>query len=360
MNPRLRRNSAALAIALLSIPVAEAQTAWQERTAIDGDFRLRYESIASEGSPDRDRARLRARLGISLQAADDISLVFRLATGDGNPVSTNVTLDSGFSAKDIVIDRAYVDWRVNERWTLRGGKIPSPWFRAGGSSLIWDSDLNPEGMAARFRTERFFASFAALSVEERSSADNSLLLTAQGGWKLALTGKSMLTAGLSYFAYTNAAGNSPFYNGAAAGNSVDPAGNYVYGYRLVEAFAEYKTALGDLPLTVYADIVHNRDASREDTGYAVGASIGNANAAGKAQFGYAWHDTEADAVPATYIDSDFAGGVTDARGHLLKAEYAIRDNVKAVGTVILAERGAFVDDERSYDRIMIDLEFSFD
>ncbi|MCB1844996.1 MAG: putative porin, partial [Halioglobus sp.] len=345
----LRTYGMVLAMSLLLIPVAEAQTNWPERTSFDGDFRLRYESIDAEGSPYRDRSRLRARLGIDVLAAEDIKFVFRLATGDGSPVSTNLTLDGGFSAKDILVDRAYVDWRLSEQWTLHGGKIKSPWFRAGGSSLIWDADLNPEGVAAHFRSGSFFASLAALPVEERSSADDSLLLTAQGGWKIALAENASLTTGLGYYSYTNAAGSAPFYDGHAAGNSVDLAGNYLNDYRLIEAYAEYKTVVGEIPLTAYLDVVRNNAVSVEDTGYAIGANLGSANAPGKAEFGYAWQDTEADAVVGTYNDSDFAGGVTDARGHFIKAKYAIRDNVKLGGTLILARRGAFAGNERDYD-----------
>jgi len=187
-----------------------------------------------------------------------------------------------------------------------------------------------------------------------------LLFTAQAGRKFQLADQQTLTAGAGYYAYTNTVGRTPFYNGAAAGNSVDLAGNYLNDYRLLEFFAEYKTRLNDLPLTVYADVVQNTAVSTEDTGYAVGVAIGNANAPGKSQFAYAWHDTEADAVLGTYNDSDFANGVTDAAGHFIKAKYAIRDNVKLGGTLIIARHGATTGVERDYNRIMIDLEFNFE
>ncbi|WP_156762736.1 putative porin [Woeseia oceani] len=360
MNHGLRASCAAIVLILLSTSGVSAEFASQDRITFEGDFRLRYENIDAEGSPQVDRSRLRARFGFAAKVADDLKIVLGVATGNGSPVSTNVTLDGGFSAKDITLNRAYVDWQLNDQWALHGGKIKSPWVRPGGSSLIWDADLNPEGLAGHFRSGEYFASFAALSVDARSAADDSLLFTAQAGRKFLLSEKQTLTAGLGYYAYTNTVGSTPFYDGAAAGNSVDLAGNYLNDYRLLELFAEYKTMLNDLPVTVYADVVQNTAVSVEDTGYAIGVAFGSANAPGKSQFAYAWHDTEADAVVGTYNDSDFANGVTDAAGHFIKAKYAIRDNVKLGGTLIIARHGGYTGDERDYDRIMIDLEFEFE
>ena len=359
MKIRLQQLLAGAVVLLLSAPSAYSQASWTDSIKISGDTRLRYESIDADGSADRERSRFRARFGLSAQAAKDIKVVIRLASGDGSPVSTNLTMDSGFSAKQIQIDRAYVDWSLNDTWNVRAGKMASPWFKAGGTPLVWDGDLNPEGIAALFQHENFFGSFAAMAVEERSSSDDSLLLTAQGGWKGKVMDNGTLTAGVSYYAYTDTVGNAPFYDGDAAGNTVDVAGDYVNDYRLLELFAEYKTSFNDLPLTLYADLVQNTEASTEDTAYAIGANIGKASTPGTMQFGYAWHDTEADAVVGTFNDSDFAGGDTDATGHLLKAKYAIRDNVALGATLIVAERGEFAGNERDYNRLMLDIEFKF-
>ncbi|MGB5246369.1 MAG: putative porin [Woeseia sp.] len=351
---------ALLVAMIVAAPEALAQASWTETIKLSGDTRVRYESIDAEGSANRDRSRFRARFGLEAKAADDIKLVFRLATGDGSPVSTNLTMDDGFSAKQILVDRAYVDWRLNDQWNVMAGKMKTPWFRAGGTPLLWDGDLNPEGIALLGDNGNFFGSLSAMSVEERSSSDDSLLLAAQGGWKGKLGDSGSLTAGLGYFNYTDTKGQSPFYDGDANGNTVDLAGNYVFDYELVEVFAEYKTKFNDLPLTVYADVVQNSGANNgQDLGWTFGATVGKASAPGTTQFGYAWLDTEADAVIGTFNDSDFAGGVTDARGHLIQAKYAIRDNVALGGTLILTERGEFAGPAQDYNRLMLDIEFSF-
>jgi hypothetical protein len=179
---------------LLPLAATADNSPWHERVDFSADLRLRYEAIREDQSADRDRGRFRGRFEVKAAAADDISLVLRLATGDGNPRSTNVTFGEGFSAKDIRIDRAYVNWHINDQWQFYGGKIKSPWFRAGGSALLWDSDLNPEGVAALFTSGLFFGSLSALQIEERSSSDNSLLLTFQGGVKLDMADAGSVSA----------------------------------------------------------------------------------------------------------------------------------------------------------------------
>ncbi|MBT8085908.1 MAG: hypothetical protein HKN35_14000 [Woeseia sp.] len=342
-------------------PAAAAQSSWTDSIKLSGDTRIRYESIDAEGSDKRDRSRFRARFGLEARPADDLKLVFRFATGDGSPVSTNLTMDDGFSAKQILVDRAYVDWRVNDLWNVRVGKMKNPWFRAGGTPLVWDSDLNPEGVAALFKSENYFGSISVMSVEERSAADDSLLFSVQGGWTGNLRNEGTLTAGMSLYNYGDTRGNAPFYDGDANGNSIDGTGNYVSDYQLIELFAEYKTVLNDLPLTVYADTVQNIGAdTSQDMAYTIGATIGKASARGAAQVGYAWLDTEADAVVGTFNDSDFAGGETDSSGHLIQAKYAVRDNVTLGGTLIIAERAESLGSGSDYNRLMLDIAFSFE
>jgi hypothetical protein len=43
----------------------------------------------------------------------------------------------------------------------------------------------------------------------------------------------------------------------------------------------------------------------------------------------------------------------------LKAAYALRDNLTLAATVIAAERGGFAGNARDYDRVVLDIGFSF-
>lgn len=359
MNTVVKLAAVVIAIFLLAAPARSQESGWADRLDFKSDIRLRYEGIDEDGLDDRNRMRFRARLGLSADITDEFRFVFQLATGGGNPVSTNQSFDGGFSTKDIGVDLAYVQWNANENLTVFAGKMKNPLYRAGGAPLIWDSDLNPEGFAAVYESGSFFGTAGAYSVEERGSADDSLLYTLQLGNEFSLGDAGKLTAGLGYFAYTDTIGNSPFFFPAPLGNSVDANGDYLYEYANAEVFAQYDTNLGDWPLRIFAQYTQNQEVSEQDTAYAFGARIGSAKGRGTSQFSWTYMDTEADAVIATFNDSDFGGGRTDSSGHMIKARYMLRDQVSFGGTLFINEVGAFAGNERDYSRIQIDVEFKF-
>lgn len=350
---------ASLLLALVTTPVY-SQDSWSDRISMKGDVRLRHESIDEEGEEDRRRMRFRVRFGLSAEVSNDVKIVFQLATGGDNPVSTNQSFDDGFSTKDIGVDLAYVDWAVREDLHLYAGKMKNPLFKAGGVPLIWDGDLNPEGIAATFTSGGFFGTAGGFSVEERSSSDDSLLYVVQAGYKFPLGDNLSLTAGAGYFAYTNTVGNEPFYNGRSRGNSVDIDGNYIYEYENTEVFAELGTKVNDWPLNVYAHFVQNNAVSADDAGFAVGAKIGSAKSDGQKEFSWTYMDTEADAVIGTFNDSDFGGGNTDSKGHMLKAKYAVSNRIFVGGTLFLNDVDVVRGTKHDYNRLQLDIEFKFD
>jgi hypothetical protein len=234
---------------VLAQPVVAAEESWTDRITFNGDVRFRFESIDEDTEVERERNRFRARFGFTAKVQDDFKVVIQLASGGDNPVSTNQSIDGGFSRKDIGLDLAYVDWKINDAFTLNAGKIKNPFFKAGKVPLIWDSDLNPEGLAAKFSSGMFFGTAGFFTVEERSSSDDSLLYAVQGGVKFPLTKNLKLTAGAGYFTYTNTIGNEPFFDGNPRGNSVDADGNYVYDYENTEVFAQLDTSVADWLLT---------------------------------------------------------------------------------------------------------------
>ena len=348
-----------LSSVFLSSAAIADDTSWTDRLSLKGDVRFRYEGIDEDGSADRDRTRFRGRIGLSELVSDDLKVIFGLASGGDNPVSTNQSFDGGFSTKDIGIDLAYVEWTATDQITIFGGKMKNPLYRAGGAPLIWDGDLNPEGIAAAFESGNFFGTAGVFSAEERSSTDDSLLYAIQAGMNVDVGDAGDLTAGIGHFSYTDTIGNLPFYNGSAKGNSVDLTGNYLFEYSNAEVFAQYDTRLGDWPLRVYAQYTQNSEVSQEDTAYAFGVKIGSAKADGTSEFGWTYQDIEADAVIGTFNDSDFGGGGTDSSGHILKAKYMFRDNVSLGGTLFVNDVDRFQGTEHDYSRIQIDVEFKF-
>ena len=335
------------------------ESSWTDRFAFNGDFRLRWEGIEEDFEADRRRARFRARFGFSVQIDDSLDVIVQLASGGDNPVSTNQTLGDGFSSKDISLDLAYLDWKINDNLHLNVGKIRNPQFRAGGAPLIWDSDLNPEGLALKFDYGHVFATVAAYSVEERNSSDDSHLYTSQVGLKWPLAKSVTLTAGGGYFGYTNTRGNAAFFNGKAQGNTVDGSGNYLHDFENVELFVELATKVGGWPLTLFVQSVQNTAVSEQDTATAFGAKIGSAKRVGGMEYSWTYQDIEADAVVGTFNDSDFGGGGSDANGHLIKAKYAFRSKVFFGCTLYVTDVDQSQGSRHDYDRIQIDLEFKF-
>lgn len=98
---------------------------------------------------DRNRSRVRARLGIGARVADGVTAGLRLATGSaGDRVSTNQTLGQNFNRYSFLVDQAYVRLDPVDWFSASAGRIPNPWF---STDLVWNESLNFEGVAATVR-----------------------------------------------------------------------------------------------------------------------------------------------------------------------------------------------------------------
>lgn len=99
---------------------------------------------------DRNRARIRARLNADIAIDDGISAKLRLATGsDSSPVSTNQTLGGNGGGKYAIwLDRASIQFTPIKQVTLDFGRFENPFWT---SDLLFDTDMNFDGLAARGR-----------------------------------------------------------------------------------------------------------------------------------------------------------------------------------------------------------------
>ncbi len=140
----------------LSTPVTELE--------LYGDARIRYEVRNGETArPDpinapgdtyqRNRARYRLRIGLKGKLTEDWFFGIRLETST-NPRSTNVTFgddsSSGPFAKvtdSIGVGQAFLGYSGFRDVTLIAGKMANPFIN---STMVWDSDINPEGLAEQF------------------------------------------------------------------------------------------------------------------------------------------------------------------------------------------------------------------
>jgi len=324
-----------------------------------GDLRYRHESINEEGEVERQRQRIRARFGVTADVADNVRLGLTLATGGDDPVSANQSLDTGFSRKPIGVDRAFFTWAATDDLTFTGGKMANPFYRPGNHHLIYDNDLNPEGLALRYSRGNWFANYAGLWVEERAAADDSIMLGGQFGYRRTLDEGMRMTVGASYYDYLQTQGQTPFWNGDAVGNRVDVAGNYVNDFNLGELFGELSFKPGERPLTVHADYVVNTQAEEADTGFSLGASLGEVTGPRTWRVGYVYQELQADAVIGTFTDSDWAGGGTDGKGHVVEFNYGFRDRLVFGFRYFLNDRGEDVGSEHDYNRLQADVQFNY-
>jgi hypothetical protein len=324
-----------------------------------GDLRYRHESINDETEDERHRHRIRARFGVTADVAENVRLGLQLATGGDDPISANQSLDGGFNRKSFGVDRAFFSWAATEQLTLTGGKMANPFFRPGNHHLIYDSDLNPEGLALRYAPGDWFINYAGLWVEERASADDSIMLGGQLGFRHELANDMRITVGASYYDYLNTQGQVPFWDGEPVGNRVTSAGRYLNDFNLTEVFAQLELETRGKPITIFADYVNNSEADDVDTGFALGASLGEIDGPRTWRAAYAYQDLEADAVIATFTDSDWAGGGTDGNGHVFEFNYGFRDRLVFGLRYFLNERGADAGNERDYNRLQADVVFNY-
>ena len=148
----------------LSAPITELE--------LYGDTRLRYEYRGGRTAPnqpvappapgvagrddwlERDRLRYRLRVGLRGTLADDWFFGLRLETSTSNR-STNVTFgaDSNngpFSKNDdgIFVGQAYFGYTGFPDFKFTGGRMPQPLIT---TPLVWDDDINPEGLAEQWK-----------------------------------------------------------------------------------------------------------------------------------------------------------------------------------------------------------------
>jgi len=99
----------------------------------------------------RNYTRIRARLGLEADIDKSLTAYFRVATGtQPNPDSTMQTLGGYFADKSIWLDRAYVDYHPVDGAHVWLGRMANPFHL---SELVWDDDVNPDGVAASYERD---------------------------------------------------------------------------------------------------------------------------------------------------------------------------------------------------------------
>ena len=176
---------------------ADTTPDWVHRFHVTGDIRVRYQgdffpdgnatgqivnfNSINTGSPfdinalsqksgfiptynvdqDRNRFRLRARIGAGIDLGENFYAGMRIGTGsDDQPVSENQTLGGAsgqggnFSKYQIWLDRAFIRYELggepDKDFSVSVGRFDNPFFSTG---MIWGDDIGFDGFMARGKYE---------------------------------------------------------------------------------------------------------------------------------------------------------------------------------------------------------------
>lgn len=348
-----------------AVNTANAAPSWVDRISLKGDFRYRYQNDDDQSADsERNRQRIRARPVLIAQLPNNVEVGFGLATGSDSPVSSNQTLGGGGSSKGIYMDLAYFDWQASSTSHVIAGKFENKLVRAGDHSMLWDGDWRPEGAQLTFDNGSFFGTALGTWLESDSNSNQEFGYGLQAGARGAL-GRIGLSGGVGYYSVDAAGVNCYYKTGECFGNSVTSGGTYRYDFAITEIFAEAKTDITDLPVSLFVDYANNGDAGQFDTGISAGLTLGKAKKTGSWEVGYVYQDLEADAVLGLLTDSDFAGGGSDSKGHILKAAYALNDKIRTKLTYSMAKRQDSNGIENGgvpydFDTLFLEMEFKYD
>ncbi len=153
-----------------------------------GDIRLRFEDRSvhdpAGGKIDLQRLRYAARVGLRGELFDDFYYGLRVDTA-ANPRSPWVSFGTsssgapyqgpfGKSTAGINIGQIYLGWRPASWVEIAAGRIPQPLYT---TTMVWDGDLNPEGLAEKFKytvgEADFFATFGQFLYEDTNPTETS-------------------------------------------------------------------------------------------------------------------------------------------------------------------------------------------
>ncbi|KAA0945795.1 MULTISPECIES: putative porin [Pseudomonas] len=350
----------------------EQKLAWAAKTQIKGDVRVRQETIKIDGEPnnggrDKDRQRIRARLGAYSEVNPQVDAGIRIATGGGDDArSTNQDLDNYFDKKQLWLDQAYIDFHPTAVKNLHiiGGKMAQPWVSMG--DVIWDGDINPEGLAATYKyplgDAELFGSAGHYTLKDSVDGEgvqfrhDLRLYAGQLGARFAPSDNLKVTLGGSVYSYDNDKDSRCTSTSTPCALAVN--GNSTNEFRLYEGFGQIDISGLPIPLSLYGQyVVNNETDSNQDTAWLTGLKtrVYDFN------LDYNYRDVQRNAVVGAFTDSDFAYGTTGSRGHKFKVGYDIDKNFGIGATYFLADADYSSRSQQNADTntLQLDLEAKF-
>jgi hypothetical protein len=295
---------------------------------VNGGFGYRFDSEETSVKSEKDQ--LKAELVLESKVNDKVKAVVGLRTGGFN--SPYNDFDAA-GLENVDLHLAYVEYAALDHVKVKLGKMHQPW--ATSSSLFFDRDVKPEGVAVAFDNgSGLFANLSSVKLVEGGVADDSKVQSLQVGLHKKLGGL--------HFKGAVALHDHKIEGGADA--------------KLQQAFGEVGTKFAGKPLAVFVDYMKNDEANADDTALAYGVKFGHAKKPQEWDLAVFHQEVEANAQFALWHDSDFAGAQGNHKGLGLTAGYVVADGWKVNAKYFDVERGA---NKADYKRILVDLNYMF-
>jgi len=315
---------------------------------LHGKAKVRYEFdsrklIDGSGSVERHRGVYMLKAGFIFRPHDYFRVGFGLGSGGETPNSANETMSDSFSSKPIYLDLAYIHIVPYFDWmNIYLGKFKNPVFTAGKTHMIWDSDVNPEGvafdMSYKFGIVKLFFNTGIYVLDEfKAESDDPFLSVTQLGMNLKVAGFNMNLAvsysdafnmkkKLSYSKYVYEEDYDYSYS-----NTILADDTYAYDYNVITTDADFAYTFDKyFKLTLFGQFAANTASDVKDRfAYITGLKISSEKVKklGDYEFNVRYRSAGKDAYIDAFSESSFYYGRTGAWGIDATAKAAIWNNV---------------------------------
>ncbi|MFA5157364.1 MAG: putative porin [Candidatus Omnitrophota bacterium] len=315
---------------------------WAQNIKLKGDFRLRFQSLHEKNTRDIGKdttiGRIRVRLGLEGKVNDKLKVGVGIATGSGDPRSTNITLGGSQAKKTVILDYAYAKYDHRPWLSLAGGKMLLSDVLWEPTDLIWDTDITPEGASIGLQkalgpdTSVFLKTGPLVIVEDTSTISGAMAYLAQPGITHNFSSNLSLKAALTYAYFQMKDSVASSYS---KGQNTKNGTSYRYNYSILNPALEFSlkepfkaVGLNVESLKLFGEYVNNLQVAKKNTGLSAGLQFGNAKVEkwGDWQFRYVYAMLEKDSVLDILPDSDRYSGKTGMRSHEASINFGLAKN----------------------------------
>lgn len=312
---------------------AETATDFLPKLKWAGDLRYRARHDRKDGVDNHNFQQLRARLSLKAEVNEDTQAILRLESStsatSGNQVLGDPS-DAGMPRRYFGIDQAYINWNYLEGGQVWLGRTANPFWAAGKSQVLFDSDLAFEGLAVKYSKYGAFANLAGYIISDNYKSPNDGVDQGIVGGDLGYVLKASDWAWTSHIGHysfvntqnaviTNFSKSAAVSGGTYRGNYVNSDGAATPTFTLQNQFevselgSEWKQNLGEIEYVVWLELLKNQKGGPQNSAQEYGAQVKH----GRLALGFAYMIRKANSVLGAYTDDDFSGGGTDNKGSRL-------------------------------------------